>query len=111
MVRSASSRDERGLVTAEIAIAIPALLLVVGLVIGAIRWAMDAVTATAVAAESARDIAQGDSVAEVVASASRIVSLAEWSARREPLEVCVDAVFPPPLPLMGHVTVTQCATQ
>ncbi len=108
-MRSPFCRDERGLVTTEIAIAIPALLLVVGLVIGAIRWVMDAVTATSVAAETARDIVRGESVGERLESAERIVELAEWSARSESLEVCVDAVFPPPLPLMGHVTVTQCA--
>lgn len=109
MAHSASCRDDRGLVTAEIAIVIPALLLVVGLVIGAIRWAMEAVTATSVAAESARDVVQGETDDEVIRSAHRIVSMATWSVRREPLEVCVDAIFPPPLPLMGHVTVTQCA--
>lgn len=108
-MRSPSSRDDRGLVTTEIAIAIPALLLVVGLVIGAVRWVMDAVTATSVAAETARDIVQGESVDDRLSSAKRVVDLADWSARQEPLEVCVDALFPPPLLLMGHVTVTQCA--
>jgi len=104
-----SSRDERGLVTTELAIAIPALILVVGLVIGAIRWSMDAISATSVAAETARKIVRGDPEASSVAASEKIVPLAEWSVRREPLEICVDARFPPPLPLMGHVTVTQCA--
>lgn len=108
-MRSASSRDEKGLVTLEIAIAIPALLLVVGLIIGVIRWSMDAVTATSVASEAARDIVRGEPEVERLASAKRIVPLAEWSARVEPFDVCVDARFPPPLPLMGHVTVSQCA--
>ena len=108
-MRSVSSRDEKGLVTLEIAIAIPALLLVVGLIIGVIRWSMDAVTATSVASESARDIVRGEPEGERIAAAERIVSLADWSARVLPLEVCVDARFPPPLPLMGHVTVSQCA--
>lgn len=109
MARSVSSRDDRGLVTLEIAIAIPTLLLVVGLMIGAIKWSMDAVTATSVAAETARDVVQGETVSERLAAAERSVGSAEWSARIEPLEVCVDARMPPPLPLMGHVTVTQCA--
>ena len=108
-MHSVSSRDDRGLVTLEIAIAIPALLLVVGLIIGVIRWSMDAVTATSVASESARDIVRGEPESERLAAAKRIVSLADWSARVEPSEVCVDALFPPPLPLMGHVTVSQCA--
>ena len=106
---SASSRDDRGLVTLEIAIAIPALLLVVGLIIGVIRWSMDAVTATSVSSEAARDIVRGESEGERIAAAERIVPLAEWTARVKPFEVCVDARFPPPLPLMGHVTVSQCA--
>jgi hypothetical protein len=104
-----SSRDERGLVTTELAIAIPALILVVGLVIGAIRWSMDAISATSVAAETARKIVRGDPEAASVAASEKSVPLADWSVRREPLEICVDARFPPPLPLMGHVTVTQCA--
>ena len=108
-MRSPSFRDDHGLVTTEIAIAIPALLLVVGLVIGAVRWAMDAVTATSVAAETARDISRGESESERLAAAKRIVGLADWSARSGATELCVDALFPPPLPLMGKVTVTQCA--
>jgi hypothetical protein len=104
-----SSRDERGLVTTELAIAIPALILVVGLVIGAIRWSMDAISATSVAAETARKIVRGDPEGASVAASEKSVPLADWSVRREPLEICVDARFPPPLPLMGHVTVTQCA--
>lgn len=109
MARSASFRDEKGLVTLEIAVAIPALLLVIGLVIGIIRWSMDAVTATSVASEAARDIVRGEPLADRLKSAEHIVQLADWSARVEPFEVCVDARFPPPLPLMGHVTVSQCA--
>ena len=108
-MRSVSSRDEKGLVTLEIAIAIPALLIVVGLIIGVIRWSMDAVTATSVASELARDIVRGEPEGERLAAAERIVPLAAWAARVESLEVCVDARFPPPLPLMGHVTVSQCA--
>ncbi|MDP4586513.1 MAG: hypothetical protein NWS64_04365 [Microbacteriaceae bacterium] len=108
-MRSVSSRDDRGLVTLEIAIAIPALLLVVGLIIGVIRWSMDAVTATSVAAELARDIVRGEPLGDRLVAAKRIVPLAEWSTRVESFEACVDARFPPPLPLMGHVTVSQCA--
>ena len=106
---SQSSRDERGLVTIEIAIAVPALILVVGLIIGAIRWSMDAVSATSVAAETARNIVQGEPEATSLAASEQSVPLAEWSVRREPLEICVDALFPPPMLFMGHVTVTQCA--
>ena len=104
-----SSRDERGLVTTEIAIAIPALILVVGLVIGALRWSMDAISATSVAAETARAIIRGESEASSLAASEKGLPVADWSVRTEPLEVCVDAQFPPPLPLMAPVTVTQCA--
>jgi len=106
-----SSRDERGLVTAELAIAIPALILVVGLVIGAIRWSMDAISATSVAAETARKIVRGESEQSSLAASEVSVPSGEWSVRHEPLELCVDARFPPPLPLMGPVTVTQCASR
>ncbi len=104
-----SSRDERGLVTAELAIAIPALILVVGLVVGAIRWSMDAISATSVAAETARKIVRGEPEQSSLAASEQSVPEGDWSVRLEPLEVCVDARLPPPLPLMGHVTVTQCA--
>lgn len=110
-MRCQSSRDERGLVTTEIAIAIPTLILVVGLVIGAIRWSMDAISATSVAAETARAIVRGEPEATSLAASEKSVPLAEWSVRHEPLEICVDARFPPPLPLMGHITVTQCASR
>lgn len=72
---------------------------------------MDAVTATSVTAESARKIVHGETESDVLADAKRAVPLAEWFARYEPLEICIDAVFPPPLPLMGHVTVTQCVAR
>ena len=106
-----SSRDERGLVTAELAIAIPVLILVVGLVIGAIRWSMDAISATSVAAETARKIVRGEPEQSSLAASEVSVPSGEWSVRHEPLEICVEARFPPPLPLMGPVTVTQCASR
>jgi hypothetical protein len=109
VAHSASSRDEQGLVTLEIAIVIPAMLLVVGLMIGAIRWSMDAVTATSVAAETARNIVRGEPSDQQIAASERAVGSAEWSYRLEPFDVCVEARLPPPLPLMGHITVTQCA--
>jgi hypothetical protein len=51
----------------------------------------------------------GEPEASSLTAAEKSVPLAEWSIRHETLEICVDARFPPPLPLMGHVTVTQCA--
>ncbi len=96
------------MVTAEIAIAIPALLLVVGLVMGAIHWVMEAVSATSVAAETARAIAQGEPEGERLMASKRSVPLADWAARHEALDICVDARLPPPILFMGHVTVTQC---
>jgi hypothetical protein len=72
---------------------------------------MDAISATSVAAETARAIVRGEPEESSLAQSEKSVSLAEWSVRHEPLEICVDARFPPPLPLMGHVTVTQCASR
>ncbi len=99
------------MVTAELAIAIPALLLVVGVVLSAIHWALDAITASSVTAESARSLTQGESDADVLSDARLAVPRGEWSARRTATETCVAAILPPPLPLMGKVTVEQCVAK
>jgi high-affinity K+ transport system ATPase subunit B len=98
-------------VTAELAIAIPALLLVVGVLLSATRWALDAITATSVTAESARALNEGGDEASVLGDARAAVPRGEWSVRRTQTETCVATVLPPPLPLLGHVTVEQCATR
>ena len=99
------------MVAAEIAIAIPALLLVVGIVLSATRWALDAITASSVTAESARSINEGGSEASVLADARVAVPRGEWSVRRTATQTCVAALLPPPLPLLGHVSVEQCASK
>lgn len=110
-MRSVSSRDERGLVTAELAIAIPALLLLVGVLLSATRWALDAITATSVTAESARALNEGVDEVGVLGDARLAVPRGEWSVRRTETETCVATILPPPLPLLGKVTVEQCAAK
>lgn len=52
--------DERGAVTAEFAVAIPAMLLVLGLAIGAVQLSAQRVALTALAGDVARLEARGD---------------------------------------------------
>lgn len=97
------------MVTAELAIAIPALLLVVAVILSAIRWSLDAITASSVTAEAAHAVMQGEAPEGVMALARDAVPRGEWSWREEPDAVCVTTVLPPPLPLLGPVMVEQCA--
>lgn len=111
--------------TAELAIGIPALLLVAALALGAIRWGIDAVAATSVAAEVARAIARGEAVDSALSDATSAVPTATWSSENQGLGaagiegggplgggsgmVCVAALLPAPVPLSKQVTVEQCA--
>lgn len=60
-------RGERGSVTVEFALALPALVLVLGLMLSACRWAMDVAVAQSAAGEAARvAITSSDADAEAV---------------------------------------------
>ena len=54
MMRRPRARDDRGSVTVELAAALPAVVLVLGLVIAALAWARAGVEATQAAAVGAR---------------------------------------------------------
>lgn len=105
-MRSQSVGNERGAVTAELAIGIPALLGVVAITLGAMRWGTDAATATTLAAESSFAIERGQPVESVLSSVRARMPHAEWSASG----TCVRAVLPPPIPLAQPITIEQCAT-
>lgn len=67
----AALRSERGAVTAEFVVVIPAVLLILGLAIGAVLLATHRLTLTAAAAEIVRLEARGDSAA----AAARLAAL------------------------------------
>lgn len=96
--------------TAELAIGIPTVLGIAGIVLSALRWGMDGVTATSTAIESAYSIARGESADEVLGRAERALPKADWSFQPSGGGVCVTATVPSPLPMIQPRTVTQCAT-
>ena len=78
-MRFPSSFSDRGTVTAELAMGIPAILGLVGIVLGGMRWGMDAVTATTVAAETSLGIARGEQDNVALDRARALLPSAEWS--------------------------------
>lgn len=103
-----SSASERGTVTAEYAIGIPAVLAVLGLALAALRWGMDGVTGTTVAAETAFAIARGRDEATALSKAADLLPTADWSATVAGGRVCVAGSIPSPLPGLDPQTVSQC---
>ncbi|MEY5017329.1 MAG: hypothetical protein RL431_378, partial [Actinomycetota bacterium] len=62
---------ERGTVTAELAIAIPSVLMILGLVMGTARVGVDSVTASALAHDAVRALGAGDSIGFATVQAQR----------------------------------------
>ena len=99
--------DDRGAVTAEFAVALPAVILVLALGLGALAAGATAVRLQHAAAESARLFGRGDDgrAREVVAGVGATISV----ERRDRL-VCVEASAPVPIPLpFGPLTARSCA--
>lgn len=88
--------DDRGAVTAEFAAALPAIILVLTLALGALVAAAASVRLEHTAAESARLLGRGDEqrARAVVADAG-----ADLSFERNDTLVCVDVSAPVPLPI------------
>ena len=107
-MRYPSSGSERGTVTAEYAIGIPAILAVLGIALSALRWGMDGVTGTTVAAETAFAIARGRDESAALSKAEDLLPVAEWSANSSANRVCVAGSIPSPLPGLDPQTVSQC---
>ena len=105
-MRFRSAGNERGAVTAELAIGIPALVGVVAITLGAMRWGTDAATATTLAAESSLAIERGQPIDSVLNAARIRLPRAQWSA----IDSCVRAILPPTIPLAQSITVEQCAS-
>lgn len=104
-----SSVDARGAVTAELAIGIPVVLAVAGVVLGALRFGMDGITATTVASESAYAIARGQSTDTTLDVARTALPRAVWGSEESVDGVCVTATVPGPIPGMQPMQVRQCA--
>lgn len=109
-MRFPSSCSERGTVTAEIAMGIPAVLGIIGLGFGALRWGADQVTATTVAAESSLAIARGADPGSAMSLARDALPSARWEVSMDSGRVCVTASMPAPLVLLESHRVRQCAS-
>jgi hypothetical protein len=99
--------DERGSVTAEFAVAVPAVVIVLALGVGVLGSAATAVRLQHVSSESARLLGRGDEARAHAALAEIGGSMSV--SRREGL-VCIDASAPVPLTLpLPPVTARACA--
>ncbi|MGO3146307.1 MAG: TadE/TadG family type IV pilus assembly protein [Leucobacter sp.] len=98
------ARDERGSVTAEFAITVPAVLLVLGIVIGGIHLAAERVALVSLAGDVARLEARGDSSL----AASRIASDGRSPTIRREHDggvLCVEATSAPRPGLLAAIQV------
>ncbi|MDQ1076166.1 MULTISPECIES: TadE family protein [Microbacterium] len=100
-------RDERGSVTAEFAVAVPAVVIVLALCVGVLASAATAVRLQHVSAESARMLGRGDEARAFAAVGEVGASMAV--SRADGL-VCVDTSAPVSLSVpLPPVTARACA--
>lgn len=83
--------------------------MVAALVLGAIRWGVDAVAATSVAAETARVVVRGEDIPSALGASESAIPVADWSVILGVESVCVTAILPPPVPLASPARFEQCA--
>jgi hypothetical protein len=79
------------------------------MLLGALRWGMDGVSATTVAAETSFAIARGEDIETALASARKAVPRAAWQIEQSASNVCTLATIAAPLPLIPAQLVRQCA--
>ncbi|SIS11444.1 TadE family type IV pilus minor pilin [Microbacterium sp. RURRCA19A] len=99
--------DDRGAVTAEFAVVLPAVVLVLALGLGALSAGAAGVRLQHAAAESARLFGRGDDAGAraVVARVGATVGVTRTDAL-----VCVDVTATPPVPLpLGPLAARSCA--
>ncbi|CAB4584872.1 MAG: hypothetical protein F2574_00745 [Actinobacteria bacterium] len=100
--------SDRGTVTAEVAIGIPAILGVIGLGLGALRWGVDAVTAVSVATESAISLSRGALVNDVQSQLSEANRSTDWVVSVAADRVCVSGSVPAPLEFLPPIEISRC---
>ncbi len=93
------TRDERGAATAEFAVVLPAVIVVILIAVGALSAVGTQVRLEQAAAQAARLHARGDDPARISAVVDEIVAGAGWSAVAEGDLVCVRTVATAPMPL------------
>jgi Flp pilus assembly protein TadG len=88
-MRSPSADGERGSVTAEFAVALPAIALVLAACLASVQLVAEQVRLTDAAADAARSLGRGESEADAAAIAGRIAARAALAVSLEEPFVCV----------------------
>ena len=107
-----AAAQDRGSAVAEFAVAMPAVLLVLAMVLGGIQLGALQVRVQDAAADAARLLGRGDSSSAVRDRLARQVPGAHWTASRSGALVCVRLVASAggPAALLGlTVSATSCA--
>ncbi len=111
-MRCAVAADENGSAVAEFAVALPAVLLVLAMVLGGVELGARQVRVQDAAADAARSLGRGDPVPALEARLARQVPGARWSSSRSGALVCAHLVASAggPAALLGlTVSATSCA--
>lgn len=103
-------RDERGSVTAEFALAMPAVALVLVCCLSGVQLAGMQVRLQDAAAASARSLARDESSGSVAATASALVPSAQLTSHRRDDLVCATVTTPAPNALLGLLPITLSAS-
>jgi len=112
LLRAIGFSDQTGSAVAEFAVALPAVLLVLGMVLGGIQLGALQVRLQDAAADAARSLGRGDPSAALAARLARQVPGARWSSTRSGALVCAHLVASAggPAALLGlTVAATSCA--
>jgi len=105
-------RDARGSAVAEFAVALPAVLVVLAMVLGGIQLGALQLRLQDAAADTARSLGRGDPAPALAARLARQVPGARWSSTRTGALVCAHLVASAggPAALLGlTVSATSCA--
>ena len=111
-MRCALIEGETGSTVAEFAVALPAVLLVLGMVLGGIQLGALQVRVQDAAADAARSLGRGDPSVALAARLARQIPGARWSSTRSGALVCahLEASAGGPAALLGlTVSATSCA--
>jgi TadE-like protein len=111
-VRRAPIAGENGSAVAEFAVALPAVLLVLGMVLGGIRLGALQVRVQDAAADAARSLGRGDPSAALAARLARQIPGARWSSTRSGALICahLEVSAGGPAAVLGlTVSATSCA--
>lgn len=100
--------DERGAVTAELAVTLPAVAVLVAVLIGAIMSGAAQVRLEHAAAQSARLAARGEETGRV-AEVARALAGAEVALSRSGDLVCAQTAVLAPLAIFGRLEARSCA--